>query len=299
MCKSFKGDFQYARRMVESFNRHNADQIYLYFVVPQDDIELFESLSAVRVRILSENLFKEYLVADNRVGGVRPGYINQQIVKMAFWETGIAENYFNVDSDTYFIRDFYLSDFIDNDGYPFSVLVDDKELISDGEYYHKYWQGRYKVLKKIAEEIYESSLNVIPKTCHGHTVFNYSVLKNFKDVYLSQKHQSYIDCLSIGYYEFSWYNFWLQKSNLIPVKASEPFIKVFHTKKQHVDALRANFQESDYARGYIGLCVNSNFSRDMGMISYQHPWQYNLINVVARKLWRLPRRIFKSLSSRA
>ncbi len=40
------------------------------------------------------------------VAGIRPGYINQEIVKLAFWELGLTENYFCVDSDAVFVRPF-------------------------------------------------------------------------------------------------------------------------------------------------------------------------------------------------
>ena len=42
------------------------------------------------------------------MAGLSAGYINQEIVKLCFWETGLADNYLCLDSDAEFVRDFHV-----------------------------------------------------------------------------------------------------------------------------------------------------------------------------------------------
>ena len=62
LCKSYSGDFEYAKRMVKSFNEFNTDEITLFIVVPALDLDLFESLDGAQVEVLSERLLAHYLV---------------------------------------------------------------------------------------------------------------------------------------------------------------------------------------------------------------------------------------------
>ena len=90
LLKSYAGDHAYAQRMVDSFQKHNADNLKLYIVVPKGDLAAFSSLTGPNVETFSEELLGKYLV-DAPVHDLRPGYINQEIVKLAFWELGLTE----------------------------------------------------------------------------------------------------------------------------------------------------------------------------------------------------------------
>ena len=282
LCKSFSADYVYAKRLSQSFLSFNRDNIDLYFVVPDDDLPLFSNLSGATIKVLSEQVLSHHFVHDSSVRGIRPGYINQQIVKLSFWELGIASNYFIVDSDMYFIRSFGYSDFLYENRVPYSVLVDDKQLIADNEYYNLAWKGRQQLLNAIVDAYgIDTSVGNL-KTCHGHTTLNSSVLQDFKTNFLNPNRLTYRDCLNISPYEFSWYNYWLQHCCVIPVYMVEPLVVTFHTKQQHINALRSGFTESGYSRAYLGICINSNYSRDLGVISFNDRWHYGFFNRLLR-----------------
>ena len=192
LCKSYSGDFEYARRMVKSFNEFNTDEITLFIVVPELDLDLFESLDGAQVEVLSEGLLAHYLV-DHEVHGIRPGYINQEIIKLSFWELELAENYFCVDSDAEFIRRFSITDFMFDPETPYSVLVQDLELKVEPEYYAQYWISRESELQSIAEVMGLDSRVIL--TCHGHTVFSSKVLRSFVRDFLQPRDWSYADAL--------------------------------------------------------------------------------------------------------
>ncbi len=263
LLKSYTGDFAFAERLVASLAQHNPTGLTLYCVVPQADISLFSALESPTVRVLPDSAMTQYF-ADEPVHGIRPGYINQEVVKLAFWELGLADNYFCVDSDAVFVRDVTESDFIAPDGHPYTVLVEDNELKVEPRYYRENWQSREQALRRIADEI--GLADPVLRTCHGHQVLSSTVLDSFKKDFLEPRGWSYVDALAVSPYEFSWYNFWLQKSGVIPIHQREPMVKVFHHEQQHFEYILRGVTSPDIARGYLAVVVNSNYSRDLGLI---------------------------------
>ena len=298
LLKTYEGDRDYARRLIESIHRFNRDSIPLYIVAPKEELKSFEEFSTAGAEIMSDESVSDCLAQDNSVFGIRPGYINQEIVKLAFWEKGLCENYLCVDSDGVFIRDFYKSDFMYDSEIPYSVLVEDKELIVDPEYFRQYWQGRFELLQIIKREIGLDDPRTL--TCHGFAVFSSKVLRSFKEKYLERNGYTYLDALKKSPYEFSWYSFWLQKDKTIPIMFKEPFMKVFHNQSQHVDYLRKGIKLSDIARAYVGVVVNANYSRSFGLIRYEDNGAYKSNLSVREKvcsyLQRAVRRILRILS---
>ena len=283
LLKSYNGDFLYAKRLIASYRQYNADLIPMFIVVPESDLELFSIFKNVGVEVLAEESVTDCLVNDDSVFGIRPGYINQEIIKLAFWELDLCENYFCIDSDAEFIRDFYFSVFIFDENTPFSVLVEDNELAVDPEYYNEHWAGRSKLLDIIKDELGVEDRRSL--TCHGMTIFSRKVLKSFKEKYLLPRGYTYVDALKKSPYEFSWYNFWLQKDKTINIEFREPLFKVFHTKSQHLEYLRKKITLKDISRGYLGIVINSNYSRDFGVISYdlRNPYRVNILKKILRR----------------
>lgn len=264
LLKSYQGDFEYAKRMITSFNAYNVDRVSLYVVVPDEDFALFGEFATENIRLIGESAFATHLVSEP-VHGMRPGYINQEIIKLAFWELGLADNYFCVDSDAEFIRDFRTSDFMADETTPYSVLVEDRELEVEPQYYNQYWKTRSAEIQRIADLIGWKS--PVIRTCHGHTVFSSKVLRSFVEGFLSPRNWDYKNALAESPYEFSWYNIWLQFAQPIAIHSREPWIKVFHHEGHHLEYLMRGVTVSDIARGYLGIVVNSNYSRDLGVVN--------------------------------
>jgi hypothetical protein len=263
LLKSYSGDLEYAQRCVASFTRFNADAIELYVVVPEADVAAFTPLAGPQVTVMSEAAFVPYFTAEP-VQGIRPGYINQEIVKLAFWELELAENYFCVDSDAEFIRPFRRSDFMADDHTPFTVLVEDHELKVEPRYYREHWQPREHAIRRIQELV--GLDDPAMRTCHGHQVFSGAVLRSFKEEFLAPRGWAYVDALEASPYEFSWYNMWLQKARTIEIHPREPFVKVFHHEGHHLEYILRGVTTDDIARGYLAVVINSNYSRGMGVI---------------------------------
>lgn len=261
LLKSYQGDLEYARKLIDSFHRYNTDQLVLFCVVPLTDISNFSEFSRPNVHVLAqEDILGEYLV-ENPMHGLRTDYINQEIVKLAFWETGLAANYFCIDSDAVFIRPFGVRDFMHDTQTPFTVLVEDQELKVEPKYFNEHWVGRERSIRNIMSLV--NLEDPIMRTCHGHQIFSSVVLKSFKEEFLSSKQWTYSDALSIEPYEFSWYCMWLQKSQCIAIHQIEPLVKVFHHEDQHLEYILRGVRTEDIARGYLAVVVNSNYSREI------------------------------------
>jgi hypothetical protein len=258
LLKSYAGDFEYAQRLIASFNEFNPEAIHLYAVVPQADLELFAQFGSDTITVLPEEPLGQYLV-DHEVAGIRPGYINQEIVKIAFWELGLAENYFCVDSDAVFVRPLHRDDFMFDATTPYTVLVEDNELKVEPRYYGQHWQGREPQLRKIQQLVGLEDRRVL--TCHGHQIFSAKVLRSLKEDFMEPRGWSYEDLLEQAPYEFTWYNMWLQKARTIPIEFREPLVKVFHHEEQELEYALRGVTNDDIARGYVALVVNSNYMR--------------------------------------
>ena len=256
MLKSYGGDFDSAARLVTSFSAHNVELLPMDIVVPPEDVEKFSIFSSDQISVISEATIPTRF-AINHVNGIRPGYINQEIVKLAFHRLKRFEAYLCLDSDAIFLRDFFLDDFISPDGLPYTVLVDDKELASNRVYREEHWVGRLEKLNDI-----KSHLGVPRETklltCHGFQIFRREVLQAMEKELLGAPHRDFLDLLTISAYEFSWYNFYLQ-SRGFPIHVTEPFFRSVHTGWQFATERLLGFRSEDFKFSYVGLVHNSNF----------------------------------------
>lgn len=264
LLKSYRGDVEYARRLIASFEKHNPEGLPLYCVVPTEDLDLFAPLASSTVTILDEAVFTPYFTSED-VHGIRPGYINQEIVKLAFWELGLAESYFCIDSDAVILRNLSARDFLAPDGTPYTVMVEDNELKVEPRYFDQYWNSRASALRRIADTV--GLEDPVLRTCHGHQVMSSIVLESLVRDFLTPRGWTYIDALRVAPYEFSWYTFWLQARLPITVHSREPLVKVFHHEGQHLEYILRGVTVDDMSRGYVAAVVNSNFARDLGLIS--------------------------------
>lgn len=255
LLKTYKGDYLRAIRLLGSYQKYNVEDIPLFLVCPEADMELFESCSSKVVSVIKEEEMKPDIFIED--GQWTSGYLNQEIYKLAFWELGLCANYMCLDSDGIFIRPFYKKDFMYDENIPYTTLVEDNDLRADFYYNQMYWNGRRERIKKIEDEMDFHPHKLL--TCHGFQIFSAQVLESMKKEFMEPRNYSYKDLIQIAPYEFSWYNIWIQKSRCIPIHMVEPIFKYFHLKQHHILAVLQGMEIEDWARGYIGIVVNSNY----------------------------------------
>jgi hypothetical protein len=257
-CKTYCGDFDRFSNLVNTFHKYNIDDVLLYVSVPEREMNLFEKFRCATVVIISDESFANKYFADVGHHGMTLGYSNQQICKLTFYKTGVAKNYLCLDSDTVFIRDFYISDFMHDEDTPYTVLVMDKDLSIQRHYRTAFWIGRQASIKKIYD--FMSLDDARLRTCHNSQVFNIQILESLARDFMEPKALKYNDLLKISPYEFSWYNAWFQKTQLVKEFAVEPFFKMLHMRQEYNFSRLLLLREKDYAQAFVGLILNSKWT---------------------------------------
>lgn len=275
-CKTYSGDFERFQILINSFNKFNADNIPMYVSAPKSELKIFKNFESNNIKIISDESYGEKYLIKDKINNFSIGYVNQEICKLCFFETGFAKNYLCIDSDAEFIRNFYISDFMHDENTPYTVLVMDKDL-SVEKYYRDYWKERQKQIIKIYNETCLDDKRY--RTCHNMQVFSTKVLKSLKEDFMKQKGYSYADLITISPFEFSWYNAWFQKCRLVEEYAVEPFFKMFHMRTEYQFSRAKGIKKKDLAKSYVGIVMNGN---------WQTPEkQYKKPNVIHKAIYKI------------
>ncbi|MGN0428155.1 MAG: DUF6492 family protein [Agathobacter sp.] len=292
--KTYIGDYDRAVKLVESFNKFNEEALPLYIACPRNEVASFEKLRNENIIVFEEEKICQEIFHED--GMWSAGYLNQEIYKLAFWEMGECENYMCLDSDALFIRPFFLRDFMFDQTTPYTILVEDNDLKSDVFYNQMYWNGRMKRLEKIEDALDYHPYHMM--TCHGMQILSAKVLQSLKINFMSPNGYLYKDIIQIAPYEFSWYNFWLQKTKEIPIYQIEPLFKTFHLKQHLIFSVLQGMQIENWAKGYVGIVVNSNYG--VGEGEYDDLEVYNSKNAdipyaVVQKNYRFYKKLMRGM----
>ena len=295
LLKSYRPDLPYAQRFLASVEEFAQENIPIVIVVPDEDVAAFTSMARGVGEVLGESLWGDQLV-DYRIHGSSPGYVNQEIIKVTFAQRGIFANYLCADSEAVFIRPFSTTDFMADDSTPFTFLTEDAELRADPLYEQAYGSVRDAHMVRLRDFL---GLPARPyRTTHGLAVLSSRVC-NELSTFLAEENMTWADALELCPYEFSWYNFWLERAQSIAMHVREPIFKTIHMEHQHLELAIRGIREADLARGYVGVVVNSGFSRQHGHLGLDEPLSHTLGRYVSerdlakgaleRVLRRLPR----------
>jgi hypothetical protein len=258
LLKSYKDDFESVVKLIDSYNLNNYENLPLDIVVPRFDLPLFSTFTSNTISVFIEEDIP-VIFANEARSGIRPGYINQELVKLSYFRTERFENYLCLDSDALFLRPFGMNDFFTLQGEPFMVLVEDRELQSTPLYRQEHWLARQNKLDDIKEYLgADRSTELL--TCHGFQIFQSSILRDFENKLLQEQEIDFIDLLTISPYEFSWYNYFVQLGNY-NINVREPYFRVIHTGHQFAIEKMIGWKIDDWKHGYVGLVLNSNFQK--------------------------------------
>ena len=278
-CKTYSGDLDRVSLMLETFNKYNADGLSLFLSVPELDLALFKRFESKTVSIITDESYAGKYFTDKELHNLPIGYVNQEICKLAFWESKIAKKYLCLDSDLLFIRDFHESDFMADKNTPFTVLVMDKDLAIE-KHYHDFWLWRQSFIASIYKKIGLNDRRC--RTCHGMQVLNATVLASLKRDFMAKHKYSYADLIAIAPFEFTWYNAWFQKCGLVREVAVEPFFKRFHMRIEYTLSRLRGLKVRDYAYSYVGIVLNGNWDKPATTYEKQTWWMKRLYKFLKR-----------------
>jgi hypothetical protein len=259
-CKSFSRDLPRVKELYESIVKYNKDGLGFIVSVPASDVVLF----TVTLREMFPHYKNWDVISDQEIVGenLPESWRNQQVVKMMFWKHSTCEeNYVVLDSDCYFIKDFYAKDFIIHGDTPYTVIHEQKDLFT--------WTTRQI-----------SNLGFDPKKSFGEcrepiqalfdrqgrlydfgpvpVIWSSKVWQSMEEEYLKPNDLTFQGLIDTIPSEFSWYGEWLLVKKPIELWPIEPMFKVFHYLPQYHEFKNQGYTEQEWANNYLGLVLQSS-----------------------------------------
>jgi hypothetical protein len=266
-CKSYRNDFLRLKRLLSSITKFNADGLPFYISTPKVDKDLLIEIVGQQGYIWVED--EEIVVANPHADFAKyqamPGGLSQQIIKSEFWRLGLTENYLCLDSDSFFIRNFYKSDFMSDDGALYTVLHQNKEffqLATD--------RGHLRVerdLRAEAERVKALFDRKGPNFYCAPAPFIWSskVWQSLDQQYLHPKGISLWEFISPAHPETLIYGEALLKYRAIPLIAIEPLFRTYHYDWQYYVMKRLGEREEKLKQNYLGVIYQSAWESELNL----------------------------------
>jgi len=254
-CKSFSRDVERCKLLLESSVKHNKDKIPLYISVPKEDFQLFKS------KLGSDGY---YLIHDEELihESLCQSWKNQQIVKMIFWKTIQTENYVVLDSDSYFIKDFYYKDFLVTDSIPYTVMHEQKDLFQwTVKYKDQYLgydpQASFAECRTPIQELFDRKgrlydFGPVP------VIWSSKVWRSLEEEYIKPNNLTFDGLINTISSEFTWYGEWLLVKKPIELWPIEPIFKVFHYLPEYQQFKQQGYTEEHWSHNYLGVVMQSS-----------------------------------------
>ena len=262
-CKSYEKDMLRARRMAESVQRFNADDIPLYISVPASDLNLFKQcFDTIPCSFITD---EEILDKSFQVHGLLPrrfpSDLLQQLIKLEFWRTGFCKNYVWIDSDSYFIKTFRVEDFFYDETIPYTVQHDFKDLFdfANRTKNNKIINDFEKLAIKF-QKLFNRSGPLYNFGC-SPLIWSCKVLESLYKDYLRPNSISIFDLLQEYHCEMQLYGEYLLFSKIIPVRPIDPLFKVYHYAEQFFEAQMKGESEFSLSKTYLGIVLQSNWAK--------------------------------------
>ena len=269
LCKSYRGDAARVARLLDSLARHNPEKLPVVIAIPQADMALFRELTAGHAALLvaDEDIVRSHPQATERDLLARyhatPGYRMQQVVKADAWRLLGCESWLCMDSDSVFLRDVSLSDFITPAGHPYTLLHQSRELMQLAVN-----RGHADMLENFrAESARMKTLfgRVGPDHDFGPTPVLWSarVWADLHGRFLLPRGWTLWDAIDHIPTEIRWYGEALLAYRSIPIDAIEPLFRVYHHEWQYLAMQRMGETPQTLARQFLGAVYQSNWEFEL------------------------------------
>ena len=266
-CKSYRNDFLRVKRLLASITQFNTDRLPFYISTPKADLALLREIVGQHgyIWVEDEEIVRANPRADFAKYQAMPGGLSQQIIKSEFWRLGFAENYLCLDSDSFFIRNFYKSDFMSDDGMLYTVLHQNKEffqLATD--------RGHLRVerdLRAEAERVKALFNRKGPNFYCAPAPFIWSskVWQSLDQQHLQPKGISVWEFISPAHPETLIYGETLLKYRAIPLIAIEPLFRTYHYDWQYYVMKRLGETQEKLKQNYLGVIYQSTWESELNL----------------------------------
>ncbi len=287
-CKSYRIDLNRVIRLAKSIQKFNDESIEFHVSIPLQDYKLFLShLSALDVVLhTDEDIIAAAGMSMPRVLKLG-GSSSQQVVKSSFWKLGLSTCYVCIDSDSFFIRPFGISDFLIPDGTPYTMLDEGHNLLEDAIRH-----GRPRIVEAFVKEaVLVQSLFARQGKPYSFgpfpLVWHRAVWESLESNYLQPRGMNFADAITLAPIESRWYGEALLRYKAIPLVPTQALFKVYHYAWQHDQDRKRGVSTNDIARLYCGVIHQSAWERELDWPQEGGHWLSRLGRRIRRKLGRI------------
>ena len=285
-CKSYRNDVLRVKRLVESIERFNREQIPFYLSVPMRDSDLFrEALAGKPISFINdEDIIRANPTLDQKKIDALPGAMSQQIVKSEFWRLGISESYLCIDSDCQFLRPFGQSDFISPEGFPYTIVHEAKELLQFAVRH-----GMQKVSDDFHKER-QKIMDIFGRIGHHYDfgppplLWSRQVWQALDENFLKPRNMNFYDAIVLFPGEIQWYGEVMLKFRPYPLIPVEPYFRFYSYERQFIVGKKQGETIERLARDYLGVCYQSNWDR--GFDYSKKPLLSRIMRWIRRRIFR-------------
>lgn len=250
-CKSYRGDIDRFKNLLQSIIKYNKDNIPFYVCIPKQDNDIFKN-------IIIDNAVN--IIFDEDVSNVKEqSHFTQQLFKMEFYKLNISKYFFLIDSDMYFIKDFTKSDFFCNN-IPYMTMHECKDFL---EYSHiMYGDNRandwFIGERKPIMELFNRKGKFYDYSGSANLYIS-EIFKKLYEEYCKPNNLTFLDLLRYCSSENTWYGEYVLATNT-EFYACNPMFKTFHTKWQYNHHKSLGITEDMISKNYLGITMQSNWN---------------------------------------
>ena len=261
-CKSYRTDMKRVIRLAASVEKFNRDALPFYISVPEEDLNLFKAhLTRQNTTIISDEsiISSSPRISTDQIKAM-PGRLSQQVIKSEFWRLGASTSYLCLDSDAFFIRPFYKKDFISEEGVPYTMLDEARDLLEAALKTKK-----TRIVKAFQQES-DLLQSIFNRTGRRYSfgpfplVWHHSVWQKLDENYLKPNNMNLADAITLAPIESRWYGEALLAYKPIPLLPCQALFKVYHYAWQ-LDSEKLTVPQ--LAELYCGVIYQSAWEREM------------------------------------
>jgi hypothetical protein len=265
VIKSYFNDLNRADRLVKSITAHNRDELPVYVIVPKEDTIAFrERLGDQNINYLEDDDILQLTMMHSKSKKVElPPVIMQQVVKSEFWRLGLAKNFLIIDSDSYFIKEFTLQDFMFDEHTPYTIMNEGRHQLDwaarggNERFIRDYHELRERALGLFVRKGPHFDFAPTPMICSS------KVWQAMYDKVAKPKEESFYDQIVHFPCETQWYGEFLLHDQTIPIIPREPLFKVWGFEKQWKEGISLGETDEVLTENYLGVIDQSYWSRSL------------------------------------
>ena len=269
VIKSYFNDLNRAERLVKSIRAYNRDHIPLYLIVPFEDLSSFQDkLGTEDINFLVDSDILDITMSFSESTEISlPPVIMQQVIKSEFWRLDLAENFLIIDSDSYFIKDFTIKDFMFNEETPYTIMNEGRHQLDwaaragNERFIRDYHELRERALGLFGRKGPHFDFAPTPMICSSK-VWMAMYEKVAKPV-----GESFYDQIVRFPCETQWYGEFLLHDQTISIIPREPLFKVWAFEDQWKEGMSLGETDEVLSRNYLGVIDQSYWSRSLDALT--------------------------------